>query len=96
MLIFDLLRSFTKEAAYGKKIFTGEPGIQKRCIFFYQHGGCGFAYAHNSYLINLEYVEKYSGSQIQLSDGSILTVSRSKEKGFDDAFHEYLDMHFSQ
>ena len=58
-------------------------------------GGCGFAYAHNSYFINLEYVEKYSGSQIQLGDGSILSVSRSKEKGFDDAFREYWKIRFS-
>lgn len=78
------------------KIANEMKSSEKLSELFDTVGQCGFAYAHNSYLINLEYVEKYSGSQIQLSDGSILSVSRSKEKGFDDALHEYWDAHFSQ
>ena len=52
-------------------------------------GRCGFAYAHNSYFINLEYVENYSGTQVEMEDGSILSISRSKGKNFEDAFRDY-------
>lgn len=52
-------------------------------------GRCGFAYAHNSYFINLEYVENYSGTQVEMEDGSVLSISRSKGKNFEDAFRDY-------
>lgn len=48
-----------------------------------------FAYAHNSYIVNLKYVVKCSRTELQLSNGHILTISRSKRKEFEDCFYHY-------
>lgn len=50
----------------------------------------GFAYAHNSYVVNLKYVKKRSATELELSNGHVLTISRSKGKEFDAAFSRYL------
>lgn len=57
-------------------------------------GNCGFAYAHNSYFINLQYVERYSTTEVEMEDGSVLSVSRSKGKDFDDALQAYWEAHY--
>lgn len=45
--------------------------------------GFGFACPHNSYLVNLRYVEKVvKGTELVLSDGTSLTISRSKARDF--------------
>lgn len=42
-----------------------------------------FEYAHNSYLVNLRYVTKYmAAGYIELTDGTQLNVSRSKQQTF--------------
>lgn len=71
------------------KIATEMRNSAKLSELFDTVGRCGFAYAHNSYFINLEYVENYSGTQVEMEDGSILSVSRSKGKIFEDAFRDY-------
>lgn len=44
---------------------------------------CGFGYAHNSYLVNLQYVEKMlPDGELLLEDGTILMVSRARLKEF--------------
>lgn len=50
----------------------------------------GFAYAHNSYIVNLKYIIKISISELQLIDGTKLTISRSKEKKFREEFARML------
>lgn len=50
----------------------------------------GFAYAHNSYIVNLKYIIKVASSELQLSDGTKLTISRSKEKTFREDFAKML------
>lgn len=51
----------------------------------------GFVFAHNSYIVNLEYVIRLqSDGEIELSDGTLLHVSRSKLKDFRSAFSEWL------
>lgn len=54
----------------------------------------GFAYAHNSYFVNLKYVESYSFSEVKMEGGSTLSISRSKAKDFDDAFQEYWKLRY--
>ena len=49
-----------------------------------------FAYAHNSYLINLKYVKSLTKTELTLSDGSILTISRSRQKEFHAMFFRYM------
>lgn len=50
----------------------------------------GFAYAHNSYVVNLKYVTKRSMTELELTDGSILNISRSRGKNFEAEFVRYL------
>ena len=51
----------------------------------------GFACPHNSYLVNLEYVERVNnGTELVLSNGAILPISRSKARRFLQEYREYL------
>lgn len=50
----------------------------------------GFAYAHNSYVINMKYIKKRNSTELELVNGCVLTISRSKVKEFDAAFSRYL------
>lgn len=50
----------------------------------------GFAYAHNSYIVNLKYIIKITTSELQLIDGTKLTISRSREKTFREEFARVL------
>ncbi len=45
----------------------------------------GFEYAHNSYLVNLRYVTRKTATELELIDGTQLSISRSKENSFTDA-----------
>ncbi len=40
----------------------------------------GFAYAHNSYIVNLKYIRRKTTTELELVDGTILSIARSKEK----------------
>lgn len=48
----------------------------------------GFAYAHNSYIVNLEKVEAIEKNIVILKDGIQLNISRSKRKQFEDKLLE--------
>lgn len=50
----------------------------------------GFSYAHNSYLVNLRHVVKIvRREEVKLSDGTKLSVSRAKAKGFRQALADW-------
>ena len=52
----------------------------------------GFAYAHNSYIVNLDYIiSMKSGGEITLEDGTILSVARSKLKSFREQFYDRIE-----
>ncbi|MDF2801192.1 MAG: DNA-binding response regulator [Anaerocolumna sp.] len=40
----------------------------------------GFVYAHNSYIVNLKYIKRKTTNELELADGTVLSISRSKEK----------------
>lgn len=40
----------------------------------------GFEYAHNSYIVNLNYVKRKTLTEIEMLEGTVLSVARSKEK----------------
>lgn len=48
----------------------------------------GFAYAHNSYIVNLKHVAVVSQKELELKNGTKLTISRSRVKEFRKAFAE--------
>ncbi len=49
----------------------------------------GFEYAHNSYLINLNHIKRITTKELELSDGTILSIARSKEKNLRVAFAKH-------
>lgn len=46
----------------------------------------GFAYAHNSYIVNLEHVAIVGPKELEFINGEKLTISRSRAKAFKQAF----------
>lgn len=50
----------------------------------------GFAYAHNSYIVNLKYIRSKTLVELELIDGTLLSISRSKEKELRAALAENL------
>ncbi len=53
-------------------------------------GDFEFASPHNSYFVNLNHIASILKHEIILIDGTVLTISRSKEKMFKDAPAKYL------
>ena len=49
-----------------------------------------FEFPHNSYIVNLQYIKRKTVAEMELIDGTILTISRSKEKEFRAAFTKYI------
>lgn len=49
-----------------------------------------FAYAHNSYVVNLRYICKRNKEEIQMINGEILSVSRSRAKELEKEMDLYL------
>lgn len=49
----------------------------------------GFEYAHNSYIVNLNHIKRKTTTELELSDGTVLTIARSKEKQLRVAFAKY-------
>lgn len=50
----------------------------------------GFEYAHNSYIVNFQYVIRLEDKYIKVESGIELNLSRSKKMNFDKRFSEYL------
>lgn len=70
------------EKRKGKKLIA-----EKRVSELYnQLKNHGFEYAHNSYIVNLKYVNELKNGELKLADGTLLSVSRSREKEFKSAF----------
>ncbi len=49
----------------------------------------GFEYAHNSYIVNLNHIKRKTTKELELSDGIVLSIARSKEKQLRVAFAKY-------
>lgn len=73
-----------KEKSRGKKLIA-EKKVAELYNLLKNHG---FEYAHNSYIVNLKYVNEMRAGELRLTDGTMLSVSRSREKTFKAAFVE--------
>lgn len=63
----------------------------KRLAEFYEQlKEFGFAYAHNSYIVNLRYVMAAGSKELEFVTGEKLTISRSRAKEFKKAFAVHL------
>lgn len=64
---------------------------KKVCELFRELSDSGFAYAHNSYIVNLRYVKIRSREEIELINGEMLSVSRSKLPEFRKRMEKHLE-----
>lgn len=72
-------------------LYCGDSGekytsSQKLTEFHEQLKQFGFAYAHNSYIVNLKYVAVVRPTELEFVNGEKLTISRAKAKEFKQAF----------
>lgn len=49
----------------------------------------GFEYAHNSYIVNMNHIKRKTIQELELSDGTVLSIARSKEKNLRASFAKY-------
>ena len=45
-----------------------------------------FEYAHRSYIVNLRYIKRKKNTELEMMDGPLLSVARSKEKQLHDSW----------
>lgn len=50
----------------------------------------GFARPHNSFLVNLDFVDHIQKSSLLLTDGTEIPISRNRKKAFDEALFHFL------
>lgn len=50
----------------------------------------GFVYAHNSYIVNCRYIKRITVKELEMYDGTRLSISRSKGKTFRKEFAQWL------
>lgn len=50
----------------------------------------GFEFAHNSYLVNCHYLQRWNSRELELINGKRLSVSRAREKKFAEAALKYI------
>lgn len=55
----------------------------------------GFVYAHNSYIVNLKYIKRKTLNEVELTDGTVLSIARSKEKEFRRELAEYFSKKYN-
>lgn len=50
----------------------------------------GFEFSHNSYLVNCHYLKRWDGHELELINGTRLSISRAKEKTFREVCIKYI------
>lgn len=50
----------------------------------------GFEFSHNSYLVNCHYLKRWDSHEVELADGTRLSISRACEKLFKDVCIRYI------
>lgn len=69
----------------------------KRLAEFYEQlKDFGFAYAHNSYIVNLEHVAEVGPKELEFVNGERLTISRARAKEFKKAFAVHLSQKYER
>ena len=70
--------------------------MRKLADFYEQLGEFGFAYAHNSYIVNLKHVAVVGPKELEFVNGEKLTISRSRGKEFKKAFAQSLSQKYER
>lgn len=77
----------------GKESFTSQKRLAE---FSEQLKNAGFAYAHNSYIVNLEHVIEVGPKELEFVNGERLTISRARVKDFKKAFAVHLSQKYER
>lgn len=85
----------------GTMLYCGDSGekmysSQKLAEFYEQLKEFGFAYAHNSYIVNLKHVAVVRATELEFINGEKLTISRSRAKSFKQAFVKSLSQKYER
>ncbi len=75
------------------------PGIKsptKLDVYYNMLKEAGFLYGSKSYIINAAHVEVRKNGSVQLSDGTELTISRSRKNMFDKEFGHYWSICYNR
>lgn len=85
----------------GTMLYCGDSGekmysSQKLAEFYEQLKEFGFAYAHNSYIVNLKHVAVVRATELEFINGEKLTISRSRAKSFKQAFLKSLSQKYER
>lgn len=78
---------------------TERPGIKsptKIDVYYNMLKESGFLYGSKSYIINAAHVEVRKKGSVQLSDGTELTISRSRKNMFDKEFGHYWSVCYNR
>lgn len=76
---------------------AGQYTSRKRLADFYEQlGEFGFAYAHNSYIVNLKHVAVVGAKELEFVNGEKLTISRARAKEFRKAFAVSLSQKYER
>ena len=65
-------------------------GISLDAVYEVFNESCGFVRAHNSYIVNMAYIVEASAQSVTLTDGTKLTIARSRSKEFQRAFAGFM------
>lgn len=65
-------------------------GMNLNDVYEIFNESCGFARAHNSYIINMAYIVEINAQSVKLTDGTELTIARSRSREFQKAFAGFL------
>ncbi|MDE5907135.1 MAG: LytTR family DNA-binding domain-containing protein [Lachnospiraceae bacterium] len=65
-------------------------GMSLNAVYEIFNESCGFIRAHNSYIINMAYIVETDTQSVKLSDGTTLTIARSRSREFQRAFAGFL------
>ena len=93
--IFVRIRDITYIEVFSYKtlIHTSKEQYQVRTPlkeFEVSFRGNGFARPHNSFLVNLDFVDHIQKSILLLTDGTEIPISRNRKKAFDEALFHFL------
>lgn len=69
---------------------TLRTGMNLNDVYAIFNEGCGFVRAHNSYIINMAYIMEANAQSVKLTDGTTLTIARSRSREFQKAFAGFM------
>lgn len=65
-------------------------GMSLNAVYEVFNESCGFIRVHNSYIVNMAYIVETGAQSVKLTDGTTLTIARSRSREFQRAFAGFM------